>query len=86
MFSGWLSVMRMCRSFSVSEIGERASLLITLLLPLCTADDLRAELEEIDDQLMNLGAGRVIDVERLEERRRILLSWRDRLSGAVGAP
>jgi hypothetical protein len=56
---------------------------ITLLLPLCTADDLRAELEEIDDQLMNLGAGRVVDVERLEERRRILLSWRDRLTGQL---
>jgi hypothetical protein len=49
------------------------------IFPLATVDDLREELEDTNRSLLRLGEGFVVDRERLEERRKILMRWRHRL-------
>jgi hypothetical protein len=48
-------------------------------MPLLTVDEVRAELEDTNRSLLRLGEGLVVDPERREERRLILVRWRDRL-------
>lgn len=53
------------------------------ILPLATLDDLYEELEDTNRSLLRLGEGFVVDRERLEERRQILLRWRDRIEQQI---
>lgn len=53
---------------------------LTYLLPLATIDEVRDELEDTNRSLLRLGEGLVVDEERREERRAILIKWRDRLA------
>jgi len=53
------------------------------VLPLSTVDDLREALSETNVSLAGLESGRVVDRGRLEERRRILVWWRDRLESQL---
>lgn len=58
---------------------------MTPIFPLGTLDDLCAELEDTNRALLRLSDGLVVDLARLEERRRILLRWRDRLESQISA-
>lgn len=54
-----------------------------MIFPLATLDDLYLELENTNRALLRLGEGIVVDHERLEERRQLLLRWGRRIQAQI---
>lgn len=55
------------------------------ILPLCSADEVRAELADTERSLARLGDFKVVDAGRRAERRERLIRWRDRLREQLDA-
>lgn len=54
-----------------------------MIFPLATLDDLYVELEDTNRALLRLGEGIVVDENRRQERRDILLRWRRRIEAQI---
>lgn len=50
------------------------------ILPLCTIDEVRAELADTEASIDRIGAGRIVSLERRNERLTVLRRWQQRLT------